>query len=187
MSSIKQRGFTLIEMLLALAIFALISLAGFQILQSVLRAQQQTQAHSETFADLVRLFSLLERDLQHAVVPSTPLASDATRATLYATGPVILGLTRRNRPDPQALARASWQQVEWRYQQHRLQRFDAIDQRETARFDQIVRIDLRFYHAGQWLTRWESPILLPAAVEITLHTARWGAVQRTLLLSGATP
>lgn len=59
-------GFTLIEVLVALALFALISSAGFAMLDQVLRTQRQTDGRLERLAGLQRAMYLVTNDFLQA-------------------------------------------------------------------------------------------------------------------------
>ena len=61
-----QAGVTLIEVLVSLALFALIAGAGLSVLDQVLRAQSQTEARLERLALLQRMMHLVRRDLSEA-------------------------------------------------------------------------------------------------------------------------
>lgn len=58
-----QAGFTLIEVLVALALFALISGAGFAMLDQVLRTQRATEGRLERLAAIQRTLFLVTNDL----------------------------------------------------------------------------------------------------------------------------
>ncbi|WP_281709349.1 type II secretion system protein GspJ [Phaeobacter italicus] len=59
----KSAGLTLIEVLVSLAIFAVIGLAGLAILQSVTRTGTQTEGRLDHLAEIDRSFLILKRDL----------------------------------------------------------------------------------------------------------------------------
>ena len=60
-------GFTLVEVLVALAIFALIGVAGFSMLDQVLRTQRQTDGRLERIAELQRAMHLMTLDFSQAI------------------------------------------------------------------------------------------------------------------------
>jgi general secretion pathway protein J len=178
-----QRGFTLLEMLLALALFALLSLAGYQLLQGSVRVQQQSQQHTQQLSELSRLFALLEQDLKHALIlPSAVLLKQA--AFRAQDQDILLQFTRRNWLNPLHEPRSALQQVRWQFTQHTLSR-QRISDGVEIHFPHIQKITLRFFSAGRWQDRWTSQFSLPQAIEITLTTARWGAIQRVLLVGNA--
>lgn len=58
-----ERGFTLIEMIVSLALFALISVAGIALVQTVMTAQERTGGRIERLADLQRAMFMIKSDL----------------------------------------------------------------------------------------------------------------------------
>lgn len=58
-----EAGLTLVEMLVALAIFALVGLASFATLDTIIRVRDRTEGRLERVADLDRALMILGRDL----------------------------------------------------------------------------------------------------------------------------
>ncbi|MFZ4214250.1 type II secretion system minor pseudopilin GspJ [Pantoea endophytica] len=178
----RQHGFTLIEMLIALAIFSVISLTGFQLLQTTLRAQQVTQNQTLQLSELTRLFTLLEQDLLHALI--MPAAVTRQQPAFRAgENQVVLQLTRRNWLNPLSERRASLQQVTWRTEGKSLVRSHLPEGTHIVHFEGIEHVQMRFFSAGKWQNKWTSHYSLPQAIDITIITSRWGAINRVLRLS----
>ncbi|MBX9707919.1 MAG: prepilin-type N-terminal cleavage/methylation domain-containing protein [Caulobacteraceae bacterium] len=59
----RREGFTLVEVLIALALFALIGVAGFTLLNSVLRTQGATEARLDRMAEIQRAMLVVTSDL----------------------------------------------------------------------------------------------------------------------------
>ena len=62
-----QNGFTLLELLVALAVFAFVSMMAYGGLRAVLDAREHTDRVSRDLAELQMALTLLGRDLEHVV------------------------------------------------------------------------------------------------------------------------
>lgn len=65
----RQAGFTLLELVIAMAIFALLGLASWGLFDGVVRVQQGTTAHEQAFRRLQRAVAVIERDVMHVSEP----------------------------------------------------------------------------------------------------------------------
>ncbi|WP_051246065.1 prepilin-type N-terminal cleavage/methylation domain-containing protein [Thioalkalivibrio sp. ALE19] len=63
----RTRGFTLLELLVAVAVFAVVAALATGGLRTVLDAEARTAERAEQVRSISMMFSLLERDLRHAV------------------------------------------------------------------------------------------------------------------------
>lgn len=120
-----QSGVTLIEMMVALAIFALIGMAGFSMLDQVLRTQSRTEGRLEALGDLQRAMYLVGLDA--AMAEGRSLVASDTGVEFVRSGGVRLryaltgGVLRRAVSDLQGRVLADQplikavQMVQWRY------------------------------------------------------------------------
>lgn len=194
------RGFTLLELLVALAIFTVIGAAAYTGLFSVLEAREATRAQSERLAAVQYAVDTFVDDLAQATDRPVRNIQPRARAPLYAPGPDIdplLAVTRGGWPNPARLPRSTLARVEWLLDERELVRQtrarpDAPDQVEPVRRRLLERVDgvsLRFRDAeGEWSPRWpplnapDAAAALPRAVEVTLELADWGEVRRLVAL-----
>ena len=58
----RRLGFTLLEVLIAMAIFSIVGLASFQLLQSVRGIDRATNQQTAAYRELVRSLSIMDRD-----------------------------------------------------------------------------------------------------------------------------
>lgn len=61
-----EAGFTLIEMIIALSLFALVSMAGVALVDAVVRVEERTAGRLDRLAQIQRAMFLLSRDLEQA-------------------------------------------------------------------------------------------------------------------------
>lgn len=78
----SRQGFTLVEVLIAMALFALIGLAGFTLLDGVLRTQGATETRLSRMAEIQRAMLVVSTDLDQI---SGELAGSADGLSLQKT------------------------------------------------------------------------------------------------------
>lgn len=198
----SQRGFTLVEMLLAIALFAMLSLTALTVFKGVLRNGEITQRKSTQLTQLQRALAIVERDLTHAQarapigdqrLPGTPEFAVLQAASEDADFQMVL--IRNGWSNPQTrLPRATLERVAYRHRQGRLERlsYPSLNSppaaaRSVLLLPEVARFRLRFYQQGEWLAVWRAGGLLPQAVEITVETPALGEVRRIVALPAARP
>lgn len=122
----KRGGFTLVEVLIALAIFALIGGAGALVLSQAVDSRFAVKAASDRIADLQRARALMRADIGQAVGrrTRTPTGRPIPQPMATGAGPAepLLVLTRAGWSNPGDDARPSLQRVEYRLVEDRLER-----------------------------------------------------------------
>ena len=193
----ERNGFTLVELLVSLFIFALLSAAGVALLSFSVRAQEYAEIELGEIADLRRTGALLSADLaQAAARPWRDENGESRPAFSGANGEregAILAFVRRGAENLEAAPRPSVQRVEYRLAGDRLERrswtmIDGAPPRvESAMLTGVRRIRLRYRdRSGEWRERWDPTALadLPRAVEMVVDTGEAGAT-RMIFLTGA--
>lgn len=119
-------GFTLVEVLVALAVFALIAAAGALVLARTVDTRFVVHEHAERIAELQRMRALLKADLAQAAPRRTraPTGRPLPRALMGQTipGDPVLTLVRAGWSNPDGAARPGLQRVEYRLVEDRLER-----------------------------------------------------------------
>jgi general secretion pathway protein J len=64
----REQGFTLLEILVALSIFVILAVVAVAGLRSIVSAEETTHTHAEKLADLQQAFMLLQRDTEQMVM-----------------------------------------------------------------------------------------------------------------------
>ncbi|KAF1687105.1 type II secretion system protein GspJ [Pseudoxanthomonas sp. SGNA-20] len=197
---VKARGFTLVEVLVALAVFALLAAAAVAILAWAGDQQAALRARMERLGELQRAHALLKADLSQAAVRRTRLPDGGIARNAFDAAPPgdlsrpLLGFVRRGRENPDAEPRASLQYVEYRVVDGRLERSarPALDGTAAAAPQVLLTgvEDVRagFYSHGQWSDGWIGGAqALPRAVRLDLRLRDFGPVRQVFVLPEAPP
>jgi general secretion pathway protein J len=118
---VAQRGFTLVEVLLALAIAAVIAVIAYQALSSASEGAQKTRAVIEDINRLDRAWQIIAMDLRQALIPiATPNGTrfEFIGSSLRATGEnaeqTVLRFARNGWVNPLQRLRSDIQRVNYR-------------------------------------------------------------------------
>lgn len=194
-------GFTLLELIVALAVFAVLSVMAYGGLSSVLDLSGATERRAERLGRVLFAVTLLERDLEQAVdrAPRKELGAGAVPALFSdSVDGVLFTLTRAGFPNPLAEPRGDLLRVSYRFADQALERttWQVLDPPSGSQashsgelLDGLEAVSVRFLdHGGNWQDRWpplgpdqEDPGL-PRAVELELELENWGTLRRLLAL-----
>ncbi len=198
----RPHGFTLLELLVAVAVFAVLSVLTYSGLMSVLQARADTRQAAERLTAVQQAVSLLVRDLRQ--IAQRPVRDEYgdTRPPLLgaADGDPLLELSRGGWSNPTELPRSALQRITYRLNEDQLERssWHVLDRTPGATayqatvLDGVTDLRLRFLdEQHQWVERWPAPSLegaamnpLPLAIEVTLELADWGEITRIVRLAG---
>lgn len=189
-----RNGFTLVEMLVAVAIFGLIASAAVALLSMSLTAQRSAERALDDAGDVRRASALLAGDFANAAPRTRRDEAGLVRPPFEASAEGFT-LVRRGRENPDGEARSSLQRVEYRFADGRLERAsaEAVDgaraERSAVLLDRVRGMSLRFRGPdGAWRERWDPEDMrtMPRAVEMVIETERHGAVRQLFLVGAAT-
>lgn len=195
-------GFTLLEVLLALLIFAMLSLTAYQVLHASLRNDEVMSSKSAELSALQYAMGLIEQDLRQVVLrpvsgnmrlPGDFLSVSSAQGTGQETdGNDNLLMVRANWFNPaDLLPRSQLLRCGYRVQKGELQRvtYPQVDMLDDPTppsrtlLRNVRRFELNFLYQGKWLHGWMLPTALPDAVQITLDAGQIGQIQRIILLT----
>lgn len=200
--SIKQdRGFTLIEVLVAIMVFASLSLGAYQVVNQVQRSNQVSMDKTERLQELQRAMIVMDNDFRQMAQRQFRFSNDNggnDKAKVLYVGEYILDsdsngivFTRLGWLNPQqAFPRGEIVKVGYRVVQDKLERVwwrypdTPIDQEPLHKvvLSQVEKLEFRFYDGTTWQQAWTKDIQLPQAIEVTLHLKDYGDIRRVYVI-----
>jgi general secretion pathway protein J len=201
---VRASGFSLIELLVALAVFAALAAVAYGGLAQIARTRGALAARQDRFAAVVRAVSMVERDLRQAV--SRPVRGNGRGEELAALagGADRVELTRLGFANPLAEPRSNLERVAYALDARRLVRgrYAVLDRAPgsapatTLLLDGVDALRLRYLGTdGVWRDAWPPKELpsgappgaatievLPRAVEFRIDAADLGELRRVVEL-----
>jgi len=184
----SNKGFTLLELMIAMTIFSFMSIMAYGGLANVLTSNEVLEEQAERLKELQRTMMFLERDIRQIV--SRPAQTGYQQISpAFSYGFDTSGLfefTRAGNSNPVGLVRSSLQRVRYDLEEGELIRLswnlvDHIDA-EPVRMTLIEDVDsleLRMLDKGnQWKSNWRSGADIPVAVELSFEHKYWGKILR---------
>ena len=188
-------GFTLVELLVALLIFGMLSAAGVALLSFSVQAQDMAGERLGALAEIRRAGALLTSDLAQAAPRISRDEAGATRPAFEGSSgqgdTILLSLVRRGWENLDGSNRPSLQKVEYSFSGGELRRrayrfVDGAAAMEAAALVEGVRqLRLRYRDdKGEWRERWDPTQLteLPAAVELVIEVEGSGSIRQLFLV-----
>lgn len=160
-----QRGFTLLELLVAIGVFAVMSVMAYGGLKTVLDARQQTDAQAKRLAAVQLTFMRLERDIEQMTGRRIRDEFGDPKAPLLAVSDpdVVVEFTHNGWSNPTNAPRSHLQRVGYTLKDHQLLRayWLVLDRAQdskpiqTVMLDKVKSMEWRFMdNAGNWQTQW---------------------------------
>ncbi|QUM75045.1 type II secretion system minor pseudopilin GspJ [Moritella sp. 24] len=196
-----QSGFTLIEMMIAIAIFAILSLGAYQVLQGVLRSDEISAERGNALKQLQRAMVFVERDFQQMNARNNRSDDELTAMPLQAGKFMFdsdedgIAFVRSGWRNPLSqLPRSSLQRVMYRVKDSYLERLSYVyldpttgeEPKRQRILDNVESLTFEFYDQNKWHETWANKKALPDGVKMTLTLKRFGEIQRLFLLPKAT-
>ena len=188
---VSCRGFTLLELLVALSIFAVISALAYGGMNQVLTQQALTEEKADRLQQLQITYTIFERDFAQLVNrPVRNAYGSAIGALTGSDGIDGVELTRAGRANPAGFRRSDLQRVRYASEDEKLlrQAWKVLDRSPDSEavqqvlYEPVKAFSLRYLdRTNQWREVWP-PVGaapgavpgLPRVVEVTLETEDFG-------------
>ncbi|NRB22843.1 type II secretion system minor pseudopilin GspJ [Shewanella sp.] len=193
----RNRGFTLLEMLIAIAIFAMIGLAANAVLSTVIKNDEVTKEFSTKLRAMQQGFGALERDLGQMVARTPRLLEGSRGSTVFQTGTDILDsesealvFFRLGWLNPDGiLPRGSIQSVAYVVIDGALERWYypypepgfGADPIKTLVMRGVISVQYSFFMEDKWERKVDGT-KLPKAIAMEIELEGLGKIQRKFLL-----
>ena len=193
----KNHGFTLIEVLIALAIFSVMSVMAYGGLKSVLNARNGTERAAERLTELQMAFMLIQQDMQHMAPRSirSEFYGDKEKALEVDTGlDYLIAFTRGGNSNPRRPQRSGLYRVAYQLEDGELRRlvWPTLDRASGNVPQKMVLLhgvsDITpSFLDEQWSSTWPPPgvqgvhsvdDMLPKAVGMVMVLDDWGTIKR---------
>ncbi len=203
----KQHGFTLLELLIASIIFALMAVMAYGGLSNVIDNSKVSQHALERLKQIQQTVSVLNRDFSQIVERSIRDEYGNPQPFLSARNDIdnIVEFTRGGRSSPPVLLRSSLVRVAYRFDEDKLirlhwpqlDRSPNMEARQTILIDNLENVSIRFLDQNnEWQQQWpalnaaSTPTITatgatilptaesPVAIEIILQLNDWGDIRR---------
>ena len=191
----RREGFTLIEVLLALAIVAVIALLGYRALSALSQSETQLTAEATRWRTLDLFFARLEGDLREAVPRSARLGASRMPPWIATTDSLGNGALEFSRAGPEFTLEpgSAGQRIAYRFDGGTVEvlywpGYDRLREAQAAAYplvSDVARFRLAYLaSSGSWVDAWPlaSEPDLPRAVKVELTLASGETIERWLAL-----
>lgn len=196
----KHQGFTLIEMLVALAIMAMLSIAAYQVLYQVQLSNAVSKDRTKRFNEVQKAMVVMSSDFRQIAARSFRSNDKEPFDQLVVWKKGVLGgddygllFTRFGWSNPQQqFPRGDVAKVGYHLNNNTLERV-WWNYPDTTKGDNgtvmpllthVEKFSVRFYGKKKWNDEWDDDDTLPQAIAIELTLSDYGKIERIFLVPG---
>lgn len=190
---LRCRGFTLVEVLVAVLVFGVLATAAYTGLNTLTSTASGLDERAEAFANLQRTVAAVDQDLRQLIGRAARANDGRTRPAFEGRADGLTG-RRAGRISRPGSSRSQLQAFAWQQRADRSlvrvswHELGASGTPDVVRpwLDECEEFRLRYRDGmGRWSTRWPmdgAPEALPDAIEYTIVHPRFGSIRRLIVL-----
>ena len=194
-----SKGFTLLEVLIAMTIFSILGLSANQMLRSVSSIERQMGERTDDYRTLIRVFKIIDRDVSTLVYRGVrDEFGDPIAAVSINQGVYPLEFTRAGWRNPLKRPRSQLHRVAYQYNGEALQRVvwlildraEDTEPRVQTLMTGVTDFKVSLINADgthQTVVTAEDGDELPVGLELTINTEAWGDLTRRVNLPEYVP
>lgn len=165
-----QKGFTLIEVMIAISIMAVIGLASAQVIDAVLRSDRISVEADKRITLLQRTYQIIQRDMMQMSQRSVRIDGNTTQTPMMLAGENVIEsefdgivFTRHGWRNPaQMFPRSTLQAVGYRVVDQKLERLHYLypdqsadtEPQITSLISDITQLKMEYFIKDAWQTQW---------------------------------
>jgi general secretion pathway protein J len=196
----KARGFTLIEVLVSIAIFASLSLGAYQVLNQVQRSDALSMQRSAKLKELQRALVYLDNDFRQMALRQMRTNGELPSNLLIQWQDYLLDSDAKG----VMFARSGWHNPQQQFPRGELSKVGYRIKEETLErvwwryidtpagqegvvlplLSGVEEFELSFFDGQKWQTEWTKAYALPQAVTLSLTLKEYGKIERIYLTGG---
>lgn len=197
-----SRGFTLLEILIAMAVFTLIGIASTTMLTTVIDSNEESGGRFENLQKLQRAMLVIERDIQQAIHRPVRVEGESNEIVMYggeADGSEAdgIGFVRAGWLNPQfMLPRSTLEFVAYRLKEQKLERLSGhyvdnvigYEPKERVLLEGVTNFKVEFYvgqsedNSLRWNESYRGQVL-PQGVAVIIESETFGTIRREFQLA----
>jgi general secretion pathway protein J len=203
----RQQGFTLLELMIASIIFAIMAIMAYGGLDNVMDNSEASQQALNRLKQAQHTVTILNRDLNQLVQRDIRDGFGNKQPYLVAGTDVdnLVEFTRSGRVNPGRLIRSSLQRVTYRFEEDKLirlqwpqlDRTQEMEAKQSVLIDELEQVTIRFLDQdNEWQEQWPplnaqvsaptaggtgataGTAIGPVAIEVILQLKDWGDIRR---------
>ncbi len=192
----KHGGFTLLELLVAISIFSILSLAAYAGLRAVLTSAEHSEKHAKRLGDIQKALTFIEMDLTQIAPRDIRTGGDKILPAIFIDPEDMekkIEFTRAGRANVMKEKKSGLQSVAYIIRDNKLIRANwlVLDRTDTSEPLENVLLDdveeLSFFCLNKddlWVTDWniKDPIY-PKAVKVVIELKDYGVIFRIIKTS----